>query len=114
MTLFNLNQLYQKENTSFSRYFFIVLLTLAPVFINAQPNILFIFADDQTYLGVHALGNNEVITPNLDKLVNSGVTFTHTYNMGGWNGAVCVASRAMMNTGRFIWHARNSEKTILK
>ncbi len=75
-----------------------------------KPNILFIFADDQTYLGVHALGNDEVITPNLDKLANSGITFTHTYNMGGWNGAVCVASRAMMNTGRFIWRAKKSEK----
>jgi len=79
-----------------------------------KPNILFIFADDQTYLGVNALGNEEVITPNLDKLANSGVTFTHTYNMGGWNGAVCVASRAMLNTGRFIWHAKLSEKSYPK
>jgi arylsulfatase A-like enzyme len=75
-----------------------------------KPNILFIFADDHTYLGVNALGNKEVITPNLDKLANAGVTFTHTYNMGGWNGAVCVASRAMLNTGRFIWRANESEK----
>lgn len=96
-----------------------ILLIIVTVFIGAckqkasppeKPNILFIFADDQTYLGVNALGNSEVITPNLDKLVSSGVTFTHTYNMGGWNGAVCVASRAMLNTGRFIWRARNSEK----
>ena len=75
-----------------------------------KPNILFIFADDQTYLGVNALGNKEVITPNLDKLAQSGVTFTHTYNMGGWNGAVCVASRAMLNTGRFIWRANKAER----
>ncbi|MEN8118648.1 MAG: sulfatase-like hydrolase/transferase, partial [Bacteroidota bacterium] len=75
-----------------------------------KPNILFIFADDQTYLGVNALGNPEVITPNLDKLVNSGVTFTSTYNMGGWNGAICVASRAMLNTGRFIWHAHLADQ----
>lgn len=75
-----------------------------------KPNILFIFADDQTYLGVNALGNSEVITPNLDRLASAGVTFTHTYNMGGWNGAVCVASRAMLNTGRFLWHANQSAK----
>ena len=25
--------------------------------------------------------------------------------MGGWNGAICVASRTMFNTGRFLWHA---------
>lgn len=77
--------------------------------IKQKPNILFIFADDQTYLGVHALGNPEVITPNLDKLAQSGVTFTHTYNMGGWNGAVCMASRAMLNTGRFLWRAKKAE-----
>jgi arylsulfatase A-like enzyme len=72
-----------------------------------KPNILFIFADDQTYHGVHALGNDEIITPNLDKLARSGVTFTHTYNMGAWHGAVCVASRAMLNSGRFIWHIKD-------
>jgi len=77
---------------------------------NEKPNILFIFADDQTYMGVNALGNSEVITPNLDKLAESGVTFTHTYNMGGWNGAICVASRAMLNTGRFLWRAKQSQK----
>jgi arylsulfatase A-like enzyme len=75
-----------------------------------KPNIMFIFADDQTFKGVHALGNDEVITPNLDKLAGEGVTFTHTYNMGGWNGAICVASRAMLNTGRMLWRAQAAEK----
>ena len=74
-----------------------------------KPNILFIFADDQCYSTVHALGNNEIITPNLDKLVDAGTTFTHTYNMGAWHGAVCVASRAMLNTGRFVWRAYDYE-----
>ncbi len=71
-----------------------------------KPNILFIFADDQCYETVRALGNDEIETPNLDRLVKRGVTFTHTYNMGSWSGAVCVASRGMLNTGRFLWHAR--------
>jgi arylsulfatase A-like enzyme len=74
-----------------------------------RPNILFIFADDLSYEAVHFTGNNEVITPNLDKLAQEGVTFTHTYNMGGWNGAVCIASRAMLNTGRFLWRAKSAE-----
>ncbi len=80
--------------------------------IKQKPNILFIFADDQTFQGIHALGNPEVKTPNLDKLAQSGITFTHTYNMGGWNGAICVASRAMLNTGRFLWNARNAEESL--
>ena len=73
---------------------------------NTAPNIIFIFADDQTYTGIRSSGNEEVITPNLDRLSESGVTFTHAYNMGAWNGAVCVASRAMLNTGMFVWRAK--------
>ena len=51
----------------------------------AKPNILFIFADDQSYETISALGNKEVKTPNLDRLVDMGTTFTNTYNMGAWN-----------------------------
>jgi len=70
-----------------------------------RPNILFIFADDQSFETIHAHGLDEIQTPNLDSLSQKGVSFTHAYNMGAWNGAVCVASRAMLNTGRFLWHA---------
>lgn len=77
-----------------------------------QPNILFIFADDQNYQTIHAQGNEEVITPTLDKLTHEGVTFTNAYNMGAWHGAVCVASRTMLNTGRFVWRAYQSEKDL--
>ncbi len=70
-----------------------------------KPNILFIFADDQCFDTLRSLGNDEVQTPNLDRLVRSGVTFTHAYNMGSWSGAVCVASRTMLNSGRFVWRA---------
>ena len=71
----------------------------------SKPNLLFIFADDQCYATVRALGNDEIETPNLDRLVRKGTTFTHAYNMGSWSGAVCVASRTMLNTGLFLWHA---------
>jgi len=75
-----------------------------------KPNILFIFADDQTFEGVHALGNTEVQTPNLDRLVRNGVTFTSAYNQGSWTGAVCIASRTMLNTGLFLWHAQKVDR----
>ena len=64
-----------------------------------RPNFLFIFTDDQTFESIHALNNQEIITPNLDKLVNKGVCFTHCFNQGSWGGAVCIASRAMLNSG---------------
>ena len=69
------------------------------------PNILFLFADDYTYDAIHALGNDIIETPNLDRLVHNGTHFTQAFNMGGWNGAVCVASRAMIITGKTIWDA---------
>lgn len=77
-----------------------------------KPNFLFILADDQCFETIAALGNDEIETPNLDRLVRNGVTFTHAYNQGGWHGALCVASRTMFNTGRFLWNAYGVEKGL--
>lgn len=77
----------------------------------SKPNIMFVFADDLTHEGVAAYGLSEVKTPNIDRLVNNGVSFMHAYNMGAWGGAVCVASRAMLNTGCFVNRALAATKT---
>ena len=77
-----------------------------------KPNILFIFADDQCFETLQSMGCDEIQTPNLDRLVRNGVTFTHAYNQGAWHGAVCVASRTMLNTGRFLWNARDLEPDL--
>ncbi len=76
------------------------------------PNILFIFADDQCYNTIRELGNEEVYTPTLDELARQGTVFITTYNMGGWHGAVCVASRTMINTGKFLWRANALETQL--
>lgn len=70
-----------------------------------KPNILLIFADDQAFDTIHAHGNPEIQTPNLDRLSARATRFTHAYNMGSWSGAVCVASRMMMISGKYLWHA---------
>ncbi len=77
-----------------------------------RPNILFLFADDQAFDTIAAAGQAEIDTPNLDRLVRRGILFTHAYNQGGWHGAVCVASRTMLMTGRFLWHARDAERKL--
>ena len=82
-------------------------LVFTSVLSAEQPNILFIFADDQAFDTIGALGNDEIQTPNLDKLVQRGATFTRAYNQGSWSGAVCVASRTMLVTGRYLWHAND-------
>jgi len=82
-----------------------LMIGLAGPVVAGKPNVLFIFADDMTYEAIHSLGMDEIRTPNLDRLVEGGTTFTHAYNSGAWHGAVCVASRTMLLTGRQLWHA---------
>jgi len=72
-----------------------------------KPNIVLIIADDLSVEAVRALGNPDIQTPHLDQLVQNGTNFTHCYNMGGWNGAICAASRAMLISGRSLWRAND-------
>jgi len=67
-----------------------------------KPNILILLTDDQSFNTINALGNKEVSTPNIDKLVSNGLTFTHAYIMGSFSGAVCMPSRAMLMTGQYL------------
>ncbi len=65
-------------------------------------NILVLYSDDQSYNTLRILGNKEIHTPNLDKLAQQGLAFTQAHVMGGHQGAVCVPSRAMLLTGRYV------------
>lgn len=93
---------------------FAFLLSAASVAAADKPNILFLFADDQSWHTLGALGNDEIQTPHLDRLFSKGTVFTQTYNPGGWNGAICVASRAMLNTGLSLWKAQQTESQFKK
>lgn len=90
----------------------LILISSLQIYGAEKPNILFIFADDLSYQAVHSLGNDIIQTPNIDKFSEEGVTFTHTFNMGGWNGAICAASRTMLNTGRSLWRANKLSKQL--
>ena len=48
---------------------------------NKRPNVIFILADDQRFDTIHALGNNEIKTPNLDKLVERKCAFGDIKNI---------------------------------
>ena len=72
--------------------------------MHKKPNILFIVTDDQRFDTIHALGNNEIITPNLDKLTSRGTSFVRAHIAGGTCGAVCMPSRAMILSGRNPFH----------
>lgn len=68
-----------------------------------QPNVLFLFADDQRPDTISALGNPYIKTPNIDRLVARGVAFNHAYLQGAHNAATCVPSRAMLLSGQSLW-----------
>jgi choline-sulfatase len=92
----------------------ICLLLLATAAIGARPNIVFILTDDQavdTITASRVWEAPELRTPHLDRLVADGTTFANAYNMGAWHGAVCVASRSMLQTGKFLWPTRQAEAT---
>jgi arylsulfatase A-like enzyme len=80
--------------------------------MNKRPNILFIFTDDQRFDTISALGCEEIETPNLDRLVAKGTTFTNAHIMGGTHVAVCMPSRAMMLTGRTLFSLENQGQRI--
>lgn len=66
----------------------------------SPPNIVVLYTDDQRFNTINAWGNEEIHTPNMDKLAEMGVSFTRTYVMGSHHGAVCAPSRAMLLSGR--------------
>lgn len=73
-----------------------------------RPNVLVLFSDDHRADTIAALGNRHIRTPNLDRLVRGGTTFTRAYCMGSMHGAVCMPSRAMLMTGRSLFRIREN------
>ena len=61
---------------------------------SSRPNVLFILTDDQSSDTIHALGNDVIQTPTLDRLLSEGLVFNNAYIMGGSSPAVCSPSRA--------------------
>ena len=87
---------------------------LAQAAPTAKPNFLFLIADDLYYRGVRSMGNPEVATPNIDRLISRGCAFSHCFHQGSWSGAVCVPSRTMLNSGLTTFHAhKRFEQTPL-
>ncbi len=77
-----------------------------------KPNIVFILTDDQRFDTIGALGNAEIHTPVLDSLVSQGTVFTHAHIPGGSVGAVCMPSRAMIHSGRTLFHIENAGRSV--
>lgn len=88
-----------------------------------QPNIVFIMSDDHAYQAISAYGHGLNQTPNIDRIADEGVLFTHGYV----TNSICAPSRAVMLTGKhsfvngkvdniqsFDWNQDNVAKQLQK
>jgi arylsulfatase A-like enzyme len=74
-----------------------------------KPNVLYIFTDDQRFDTIQALGNQNIITPNLDRLAGRSFVFNNAYCFGGNTGAVCIPSRNMNMTGNTFFNFKRNK-----
>jgi len=80
--------------------FLLILLAAGQCAIQAAPkppNIILIVSDDQGYADIGAIGRNEIITPNLDRLCSEGTRLSNFYV--SW--PACTPSRGSILTGRY-------------
>jgi arylsulfatase A-like enzyme len=89
------------KTTNFLKTGFVALCGLT-IFQPAQgtvperPNILFIFVDDLGKEWISAYGAEEIKTPNIDRLAESGLIFENFYSM-----PQCTPSRVTLFTGQY-------------
>ena len=89
-----MSRLYRDERLTVIAALFVMLLS-SRLLSAARPNILLIVSDDQRPDTIHALGNERIATPNLDRLVNEGCAFTRAT----CGNPICTPSRAEILTG---------------
>ena len=64
---------------------------------NQRPNVVFIISDQHKLGETGAYGSDISITPNIDKLANSGILFNNCYTPA----PVCAPARASLVTGMY-------------
>lgn len=79
---------------------FLFLVFSMPSFSQEKPNVIIIYTDDQGTIDLNSFGATDLQTPNLDKIVNSGIQFTQFYG-----SPICSPSRASLLTGKTPQHA---------
>lgn len=67
----------------------------------AKPNIIFILADDLGYGDLGCYGQQQIKTPNLDRMAREGMRFTQFYA----GSTVCAPSRCVLMTGLHTGHS---------
>ncbi len=68
----------------------------------AQPNLIWIMADDLGWGDLGSYGQKVIQTPHLDRMAAEGIRFTHFYA----GATVCAPSRSVLMTGLHHGHTR--------
>lgn len=79
-----------------AKYLFGNELLPGSLLMEKKPNIIFILADDYGIGEVSCYGADNYKTPNIDRLAQGGVRFTHSFTP-----SLCGPSRACILTGRY-------------
>lgn len=82
------------------------LVAVASSVNTSRPNIVVILTDDMAYNALSYTGNQEVQTPNIDRIFEQGIFCNQAYVTHG----VCAPSRAGLMTGRY--QARYGYETL--
>jgi len=61
-----------------------------------RPNLVFVFSDQQSSDMLGCYGNDQIITPNIDKMAAEGVRFNHCIS----SCPVCTPYRGMLMSGQ--------------
>ncbi len=69
-----------------------------------RPNILFVLADDQSWVHTGAFGDKVVQTPGFDRVAKEGVLFTNSFAAS----PSCTPSRSAVISGQDIWRIQEA------
>lgn len=75
-------------------------LTPALAAKNTKPNIIYIMCDDMGYGDLGCYGQQQILTPNIDRMAAEGIRFTQAYA----GAPVSAPSRACFMTGQHSGH----------
>lgn len=92
------------------RSLLLCLFALGSSLFAAQPNIVFILADDFGYGDLGCMGCTDISTPNIDRLATEGVKFTDFYA----NAPVCTPTRTGFMTGRWQQRCGPSSRSVIR